>query len=176
MKKEISKNGTEVKCENNKITVKSSGKEVSKLFKTDTKGVELSITADKVILESKKENKKLKTIMNTWASHIKNMVKGAKEGFEYKLKICNSHYPMTVKVIGDKVEINNFIGENVPRIAKIMPASTVKVAGDIILVQSADLEAAGQTAGNIEGATRIVRKDRRRFQDGIYIISKPGSR
>lgn len=174
MKKEISKNGTEVKYENGKITAKFGGKEVSKMFKTDTKGVELSITADKVILESKRENKKLKTIMNTWQGHIKNMIKGVKEGYEYKLKICNSHFPMTVKVVGDKVEINNFIGEKVPRVAKIMPGSTVKIAGDTVIVQATDLELAGQTAGNIESATRIVRKDRRRFQDGIYIVSKPG--
>jgi len=37
-----------------------------------------------------------------------------------------------------------------------------------------NLEDAGQTAANIERATKIKGFDPRVFQDGIYIIEKPG--
>jgi large subunit ribosomal protein L6 len=48
----------------------------------------------------------------------------------------------------------------------------VKVDGQDITVSGIDREAVGQTAANIEQACRIVGVDRRRFPDGIFIVSK----
>ena len=50
----------------------------------------------------------------------------------------------------------------------------VKIEGDVIVIESTDKEAAGKTATNIEQLTRITDKDRRIFQDGIYVIEKSG--
>ena len=41
-----------------------------------------------------------------------------------------------------------------------------------VVVRGADREKVGQTAANIERACRIKKRDRRVFQDGIYIVSK----
>jgi ribosomal protein L6P/L9E len=35
-----------------------------------------------------------------------------------------------------------------------------------------DIQAVGQTAANIQQATRIRRKDLRKFLDGIYVYAK----
>ena len=103
---------------------------------------------------------------------IRNMIEGVKEGFRYKLKIVYSHFPISVKVQGDKVIIENFLGEKAPRIAKIVGNTKVRVEKQDIIVEGPDIEEVGQTAANIEQATKIKGFDRRVFVDGIYIYEK----
>jgi large subunit ribosomal protein L6 len=116
--------------------------------------------------------KKEASLVNTLASHVRNMIKGVTEGFKYYLKIVFIHFPMNFQVHGDKLIINNFIGEQQPRVAKILPGIDVKVEGDDIIVSGADIEAVGQTAANIQQSTHIRNKDLRKFLDGIYVYKK----
>ena len=80
---------------------------------------------------------------------------------------------MSVNVEGNKLKIKNFLGEKIPREASILDNVKVQVKGNEILVDGYDLEKTGQTASNIEQSTRITNRDRRVFQDGIYIVKKP---
>jgi large subunit ribosomal protein L6 len=64
------------------------------------------------------------------------------------------------------------LGERVPRVAKIVGKTQVKVEGSDLIVTGINIEEVGQTAANIEQACRIVGYDRRKFMDGIYIVSK----
>ena len=120
--------------------------------------------------------RKEKALAGTWAAHLRNMNKGLVEGFEYRLKAVYSHFPMTLKVDGDKRSINNLFGEKNPREAPLpwTPADVkVKVENKVeVVVSGADKEKVGQTCANIERACRIRKRDRRVFQDGIYIVSK----
>jgi len=127
---------------------------------------------NKVVVESYFANRRLKALTHTIAAHIRNMIEGVKEGFRYKLKIVYSHFPISVKVQGDKVIIENFLGEKAPRIAKIVGNTKVKVEKQDIIVEGPDIEEVGQTAANIEQATKIRGFDRRVFVDGIYIYEK----
>ena len=102
------------------------------------------------------------------------MIKGSSQNHVYTMKICSGHFPMNVTVDSSNVMIKNFLGEKVPRKARILDGVKVQVQGDIILVNGLDKEKVGQTAATIEQTTRITNKDRRIFQDGCYIISKPG--
>ena len=92
----------------------------------------------------------------------------------YHLEAVNVHFPMSLKIEGGKLAINNFFGEKTPRYAKILPNVEVKLEGQKIIIISSNKEAAGQTAANFEKATKIKNRDKRIYQDGIYITQKPG--
>ncbi len=137
------------------------------------RGVCIEKTDGKVRVYTNEKKTKIKAMVGTYASHINNLIKGVREGFEYKLKILYSHFPMKVRVEGDEVVIENFLGEKHPRRAKIFGRAEVKVVGNEIIVSGIDKEECGQTAANIEQATKKKNLDIRVFQDGIYIIEKP---
>lgn len=124
--------------------------------------------------KTKKMLKKDKMFINTFVAHIKNLFKGVIDGYEYRLKICSGHFPMTVSVVGNEVLIKNYLGEKIPRKAKIMEGSKVEINGDEIIVKGLNKEIVGQSAARIEQATRITNRDRRIFQDGCFITVKAG--
>jgi len=106
------------------------------------------------------------------ASHIRNMIKGVNEGYNSKLKIVFMHFPVTVKVTGKEVTVANFLGEKAPRRAEIIGNTKVEIKGEEIFVSGSDKEAVGQTAANLEIATKVPSRDRRVFQDGIFVTEK----
>ncbi len=126
----------------------------------------------KVVIFCPLPKKKEYAMAGTWRAHVLNMIKGVTEEFEYHLKIVYAHFPMKVTVKGNKVVIENFMGEKAPRYANIFGNTKVEIKGDTVIVKSINKEHAGQTAANIEKATRIKNRDPRVFQDGIYIVKK----
>jgi len=127
----------------------------------------------KITIESFTDRRDDVSIVNTARRLIMNMFKGVTSGWTYKLKVAYSHFPITISVKGDKVLIENFYGERVPRIASITsPNVKVSASGDDVVVEGPCLESVSQTAGNIEQATRVRRKDVRVFLDGVYIYEK----
>jgi large subunit ribosomal protein L6 len=127
-------------------------------------------------LSTTKPSQREKTMINTFKAHIKNMIKGVKENYIYKMKICSGHFPMNVSIKENNIIINNFLGEKIPRKSKILPNVKIDIQGDIIILESNNKESVGQTAANIEQATRVTNRDRRIFQDGIFIIEKAGKK
>jgi large subunit ribosomal protein L6 len=128
----------------------------------------------KLILRDKKATKTEKRMMNTLTAHLKNMIQGTQEKFEYKLKICFGHFPFTVKIEGNKAIIKNFLGEKIQRESSIPEGAEMEIKKDIIIIKSLNKEIAGQTAANLEIATKVRGRDKRIFQDGIYIVEKCG--
>ena len=117
--------------------------------------------------------RKQRSMAGTWNAHLNNMVKGVTDGFTYNLKAFYSHFPMTLAVNGNTFTVNNYFGERVPRTAEILQNVDVKVTNKVeITVSGIDKESVGQTAANIERCTTVKKRDRRVFQDGIYLLSK----
>jgi large subunit ribosomal protein L6 len=177
MKKEFSQEievpeGIEVKKDEKKITIKGPEGEVSKEFNF---GKIKYINKDgKITLSHASSTRNNKRMINTITAHIKNMIKGAKDKFEYKLKVCSSHFPINVELKGEEVLIKNFLGEKTPRKCYMPKGVDVQVNKDIITIKSSNKELAGQAAANFEAATKVRNRDRRVFQDGIYITIKDG--
>lgn len=173
IKKEIMvPEGVTVSYENRLFVAKGPKGEVSKAIYFPA--IDIVIEADKVVVGCETCGKKEKKVLGTVAAHIKNLVIGATEGFEYKLKICSGHFPMNVKLSGKKLSVNNFLGEKIPRELTLKDGAEVKIDGDFITVKGNNIEVTGQVAADIEQLMRVTNKDRRIFQDGIYIISKNG--
>lgn len=165
--------GISADLKNTEITLKGKGKELKRVFIEHPK-IKTSVEGSKIKIACEKTTKKEMKLIGSFVAHMKNMIHGIEEDYLYKLEICNVHFPMTVKVEGDKFKIKNFLGEKIERVAMLCPNTKVNVKGNIIEVSSADIEKAGQTAANIEIAAKIRNRDRRVFQDGIFIIEKPG--
>ena len=112
-------------------------------------------------------------ITNTAKSIINNMLTGVDKGFRYKLKIVFAHFPISVKVRGREIYVENFFGERSARISHIVgDATKVNISGDDVIVKGPSLEEVSQTAANIESSTRVKGKDQRVFLDGLYIYSR----
>ncbi|RMD66559.1 50S ribosomal protein L6 [Candidatus Pacearchaeota archaeon] len=141
-----------------------------KLFSPEIK---IEVSDGKIRIFCERGNKNQLKKIKTFRGHVENMLKGLDKEFEYVLEICSVHFPMNVSVEGQELVIKNFLGEKIPRRARILPGVKVEVKGNNVVVSSHSIEAAGQTAANIELATRVRKRDRRIFQDGIYITAKP---
>lgn len=162
----------EVKIEGNTIKVK--GPEGENERRLVNPKIKISKKEDFIIIESKKPTKKEKKIVNTFKSHIKNLIKGTEQKFVYRLKICSGHFPINTSIDKNNLIIKNFFGEKKPRKAKIIEGVEAKIEGDIIILKSTDKEKVGQTASNIEQSTRRTNFDRRIYQDGCWMIEKSG--
>jgi len=164
--------GVEVIIEPPRLKVKGPKGEIERILFNPS--VEIKTDKNKVTLEIKNGKKKEKMYMKTYRAHIKNMIKGVSEEYVYKLKICSGHFPMTVKHEKNQLIVSNFLGEKIPRKAIIPEGVTLEMKKDDITLTGINIELVGQAAANIERSTRITNRDRRRFQDGIYITVKAG--
>ncbi|MEM1936746.1 MAG: 50S ribosomal protein L6 [Candidatus Caldarchaeum sp.] len=159
-----------VKYENGLLTVEGSkGRVVKDLSHIPA---EIKIQPGSVLVRMPGRSKKAKAMLGTVVSVIENAVEGVTKGFTYKMKVVSSHFPITVKVVGSEVVISNFLGERYDRKAKIVGGVKVFVKGEDLVITGVDKEAVGQTAANIENATRIGRKDPRKFLDGVYLAER----
>jgi large subunit ribosomal protein L6 len=140
------------------------------LFKKD---ISIQMNGNKIIVSAKSQKRKIKAMIGTIVANIRNMFLGVKEGYSARLKVVYMHFPFTVKISGKEVLINNFLGEKTPRKAKIIGDCRVETQGEEIIVSGISKDDVGQTAAQLEHATWIKQRDRRVFQDGLFITKKP---
>jgi large subunit ribosomal protein L6 len=166
--------GTSVELELPKVIVQGPLGKSEREFRSE--GVELKKTDNKIVIECAAATKKEKKEMNSIAAHIANMIIGVAKGFEYRLQVCSIHFPITVKLDNEKnaLVIKNFLGERKDREVELSPDIKTTIEGDIITLNGLDVEKVSQFAADIETATKIKARDRRVYQDGIFIISKAG--
>lgn len=164
----------DVKCSVHLGTVECTKGEKHISRKFSAVGMNIKAEEQAIILSSAKANKKTRACALSIAAHVRNMFAGLDALYAYELEICNVHFPMTVKVEKEFLVITNFLGEKEKRVARILPSVSVSINGQKIIVSGMSIESAGQTAANIEKATWVSKRDRRVFQDGIFITSKCG--
>lgn len=160
-----------IKIENYKIIIKGELGEIKEDFSHASPIFILQ--GNELIIKIKGKGKRAKALLGTIKSLIKNMIIVVSKGYTYKLKVISSHFPISVKVSGNTVLIENFLGEKYVRKAKIVGENTKVIPkGEDIIVTGINKYEVSQTAANIERAVRIKRKDPRKFLDGIYVYEK----
>ena len=176
--KQIEKSVTEIQIPDNvKVNLKGSMLHVQgplghayKNFKKIP--VVIEVNDNKILLKQTGERKKYYAILNTAKSIIQTLCSGVVDGFTIKMKVVYSHFPITVKVEGKKILIENFQGERAPRVSMINGATKVDVKGDDVIITGPVLTDVSQTAANIELKSKVKNKDHRVFLDGVYRYSK----
>ena len=140
----------------------------------DIRYPQIKVTADdeEVTISTEGARKATVAMVGTIHAHVRNMCRGVTEGYEYHMKVVYSHFPIQLKLIGNRLEINNFLGEKKARYARIEPGVAAKVSTDEVILTGINKESVGTTAANIEHATRIRDRDPRVFQDGIYMTAR----
>jgi large subunit ribosomal protein L6 len=134
--------------------------------------VTIEIAENKVLFKAQGTRDKSRAIMNTARSIIRNLCEGVVKGYTIKMKIVFSHFPITVKVEGKQVLIENFQGERAPRKTNVWGETKVVPKGDDVIITGHVLTDVSQTAAEIENGSRVKNKDHRVFLDGIYKFEK----
>ncbi len=134
--------------------------------------VTIEIIDDKVKLKTINHKKRDYSILHTARSIIRNICEGLVEGYTIKMKVVYAHFPITVKIEGKTILIENFQGERAPRTTKIVGNTKVIPKGEDVLLTGEVFTDITQTAANIELKTKVKNKDHRVFLDGIYVYEK----
>lgn len=165
--------GLNASIEDDILIVKKDDKEIKRKL---TALIDVKVEDSKIIISARRMRRTEKRLFGTFKAHVKNMIKGLIEGFVFKLKIANVHFPMNVSYdkASNSVVVKNFLGEKKDRRIKLVSDVDVKVDGENIEVSSYDIEKAGIAATQIEKGVRVRGKDRRVYQDGIFLVSRPG--
>lgn len=163
-------NGVTVKITGRTVSVKGAKGELSRTFPTPR--VELKTEDQAIVVRCDLPRSREKAAVGAISSHLRNLIEGVQNGYEYKLKAVFAHFPLKLNVKGNEFVIENFLGERSARKARILPGVKVDSKAEFVTVTGIDLEKVSQTAANIERATKVRNRDIRVFQDGLYIIQK----
>jgi large subunit ribosomal protein L6 len=162
--------GVEVSIEGPQITVKGPKGNLSR--KLSYPDIEITKEDSYLVVNSTIDRKQQRAMVGTLAAHVSNMVAGVTKGFEYKMKVVYSHFPIQLKAAPGELVISNFLGERKSRSARILDGVKVDVLKDEVVLTGINKESVGQTMANIEQATRVRGFDIRVFQDGVYLVEK----
>ena len=146
---------------------------LGKTFKSFRKiPINVEVADGKVTLKALGTRKRDYSILHTARSLIRNICEGLTEGYTIKMKVVYAHFPITVKVDGKTILIENFQGERAPRKTHIVGNTKVNPKGEDVVLTGEVWTDVTQTAANIELKTKVKNKDHRVFLDGIYIYEK----
>jgi len=134
--------------------------------------VNIEKEGDKILVQTDIKGRRGKAMVGTVIKKISNAIRGVKVPYVVKMKLAFSHFPPTVRVQGNTLSIENFMGERTPRKVTIPPDVNVEIQGQDITLTGPDIDSVTQLAGSVETVTRTKERDQRKYLDGIYAQSK----
>lgn len=138
----VVENGVEANFSQGIFSVKGPKGSLERRFSPE---ISISIEGNTVNLSPEKETNQTITLWGTYASHIKNMIKGVKDGFEKKLILEGVGYKSQVN--GNKLGLA--LGFSHPVDVEIPQGLSVKAEKNLITVSGADKELVGSFSAKV---------------------------
>jgi large subunit ribosomal protein L6 len=132
---------------NGLFSVKGPKGSLERMFRSE---VSIAIEGKEVSLSIVKETKETLALWGTYASHIKNMIKGVTEGFEKKLILEGVGYKSQVN--GDKLGLA--LGFSHPVEVPIPQGLAVKAEKNLVTISGMDKELVGSFAAKVRDLKR----------------------
>lgn len=132
----------EVSVADNTIAVKGPK---GTLSKPTHRLISVEVGADGVQVATRGDSLEAKALVGTYASHVKNMLKGVTEGYTKKLLIEGVGYKWDVQ----GKNLNLALGFSHPVVVAIPEGLTVKADKAALTIEGHDKESVGQFAANI---------------------------
>ncbi len=107
--------------------------------------ITLNVGSEGVTMKANSTNKEARALLGTYASHVRNMIKGVNEGFQKKLSIEGIGFKAEVK--GGDIVLN--IGFSHPVKVPIPAGLKVTVEKNLISISGFDKELVGQFTAKI---------------------------
>ncbi len=136
----------------------------SSLLTVSKQGSKLHIETSK----TKNLAKKASYAVGSLAKELQNDVDGVRNYFEIRMETVFMHFPVNLEAKNGVFTIKNLFGERKPRTARIVGSTKIEVKDKSVRLYGTKLDDVSQTAANIRQACKIVNKDDRVFQDGVY--------
>ncbi len=138
----IIENGVEAQFSGGKFSVKGPKGSLERDFDP---AISIKVEGNKVLLSPIKETNQTIALWGTYASHIKNMVKGVKEGFEKKLILEGVGYKSQVN--GDKLVLSLGFSHQVE--VPIPQGLSVKAEKNLLTFSGPDKEMVGSFSAKV---------------------------
>ena len=163
--------GTSVALADGIMTVKGAKGELSREFKTGV--VAIDINGNEITFTPKQDSNFATALWGTYASHVKNMVKGVNEGYEKKLVVEGVGYKWDVS--GKTVKMS--LGFSHEVVVDIPEGITVAVDKNTMTVSGIDKELVGLFAAKIRDFKKPEPyKGKGIRYEGEYIRRKQGKK
>jgi len=143
--------GVKVTQSNGTVTVSGSKGTLSKLFRDD---IVITITDKNITLKTKRNDKFSNSLWGTYASHIKNMLKGVESPYQKKLILEGVGFKSEVKPNGKDKEFHFALGFSHPVVVKIPEGITATAEKNNITISGIDKE----LVGSFTAAIRALKK------------------
>ena len=134
--------GIEVKKDGSVLTVKGPKGSLSRVFRDD---ISINIVEDLITLNINRNDKFSKSLWGTYASHIKNMIKGVETPYQKKLILEGVGFKSEVK----GKEFVFALGFSHPVIVKIPEGITATAEKNVITITGIDKELVGSFAASV---------------------------
>jgi large subunit ribosomal protein L6 len=135
--------------------------------------VQITVSAEGVMVEAKTESKLARSLRGTFASHIRNMMKGVTQKYARKLELQGIGY--RVELQGKSIKFQ--VGFSHPVLMAIPAGIDVVIEKNNITISGIDKEAVGQFAANVRAVKKPEPyKGKGIRYEGEYVRQKQGKK